>query len=196
MYSQCDPDGHEYILLDEIVDHRRTDTAIKLADQKVMRANGRTYLRRSTIGWQLCCQWKDGSSSWVNLADLKESYPIEVAKYAKILGIVHEPAFNWWVPHILKKRDHIISLVKKQSPRFFKRTHKFGIEVPKTVKESRELNKKNGNTLWADGIAKEMKDICVAFKILPDWQSAPISYQKIPCHMIFDVKMEDFCQKA
>ena len=25
LYSQCDPDGHEYILLDEIVDHRRTD---------------------------------------------------------------------------------------------------------------------------------------------------------------------------
>jgi hypothetical protein len=82
LYSQCDPDGYEYILLDEIVDHRRTDTAIKLADQKVVCANGRTYLRRSTIGWHLCCQWKDGSSSWVNLADLKESHPIEVAKYA------------------------------------------------------------------------------------------------------------------
>ena len=44
LYSQCDPDGHEYILLDKNVDHRRTDTAIKLADQKVVRANGRTYL--------------------------------------------------------------------------------------------------------------------------------------------------------
>jgi len=196
LYSQCDPDGHEYILLDEIVDHRRTDTAIKLADQKVVRANGRTYLRRSTIGWQLGCQWKDGFSSWVNLADLKESHPIEVAEYAKIIGIDHEPAFNWWVPHILKKRDRIISLVKKQSPRFLKRTHKFGIEVPRTVKEALELDKKNGNTLWADAIAKEMKDVCVAFKILPDGRSAPIGYQKIPCHMIFDVKMEDFRRKA
>jgi hypothetical protein len=57
------------------------------------------------------------SSSWVNLADLKESHPIEVAEYAKILGIDHEPAFNWWVPHILKMRDRITSLVKKRSPR-------------------------------------------------------------------------------
>ena len=32
-------------------------------------------------------QWKDGSSSWVNLADLKESHPIEVAKYAKFLAL-------------------------------------------------------------------------------------------------------------
>ena len=116
LYSQCDPDGHEYILLDEIVDYRRTDLAVKLADQKVVRANGRTYLQHSTIGWQLCCQWKDGSSSWVNLADLKESHLIEVAEYAKILGIDHEPAFNWWVPHILKKRDRIILLVEKRNP--------------------------------------------------------------------------------
>ena len=70
------------------------------------------------------------------------------------------------------------------------------MEVPKTVKEALELDKKNGTTLWADAIAKEMKDVRVAFKILPDGQSAPIGYQKIPCHMIFDVKMEDFRRKA
>jgi hypothetical protein len=49
-----------------------------------------------------------------------------------------------------------------------KRTHKFGIELPKTIKEALELDKKNGNTFWADNIAKEMKDACVAFKILLD----------------------------
>jgi hypothetical protein len=77
-----------------------------------------------------------------------------------------------------------------------KRTHKFGIELPKTVNEALELDKKNGNTFWADAIAKEMKDICVAFKILLDGQSAPIGYQKIPCHMIFDIKMDNFRHKA
>ncbi len=41
-----------------------------------------------------------------------------------------------------------------------------------------------------------MKDVRAAFKILPDGQSASIGYQKIPCHMIFDVKMEDFRRKA
>jgi hypothetical protein len=41
-----------------------------------------------------------------------------------------------------------------------------------------------------------MKDVCIAFKILLDGQSAPIGYQKIPCHMIFDIKMEDFQCKA
>ncbi len=76
------------------------------------------------------------------------------------------------------------------------RTHKFGIEVPKTVKEAFDLDRKNGNTLWADAIAKETKEVCIAFNILPDGHSAPIGYQKIPCHMIFDMKVEDFRQKA
>ncbi len=67
---------------------------MKQSDQKNIRANGKTYLKHSTIGWQLCCQWKDSSMSWENLADLNESHPIETAKYAKILGIDHEPALS------------------------------------------------------------------------------------------------------
>ena len=35
LYSQCDPDGHQYVLLDEIVDYRRTDSAIKLQTRKL-----------------------------------------------------------------------------------------------------------------------------------------------------------------
>ncbi len=111
-------------------------------------------------------------------------------------GISHKPAFNWWVPHALKKRDRIISLVRKRTTHYLKRTHKFGIEVPKTVKEALALDHKNGNTLWVDAIAKEMKKVCIAFNILPDRHLAPIGYQKIPCHMIFDMKMEGFRQKA
>ncbi len=95
MYVQCDPDGNQYIHLDSIVDHKRLDSTLRSLDQKVVRANGCTYLRRSTVGWQLCCQWKDGSTSWENLADLEESHPIETAEYAVTKGLDHEPAFNW-----------------------------------------------------------------------------------------------------
>jgi hypothetical protein len=70
-YLQCDPDGNQYVLLEEIVDHQCLPAAIKLSDQKIVRADGKTYLKHSTIGWQLCCQWKDGPTSWDNLADLK-----------------------------------------------------------------------------------------------------------------------------
>jgi hypothetical protein len=72
MYAQCDPDGHKYFLLESIVNHRKLDTAVKLKDQTRLQTNGRAYKRGSTIGWQLCCQWPDGSTSWIDLKDIKE----------------------------------------------------------------------------------------------------------------------------
>ncbi len=122
------------------------------------------------------------ASSWEKLSDLKESQPIETAEFAVTAGIDHEPAFNWWVPHVLKKRDCIISMVKRRSARYLKQAHKFSIEVPKTVQEVHDLDRKNGNTFWTDAIAKEMHEVHKAFDILPDNKAVPIGYQKIPCH--------------
>jgi hypothetical protein len=51
--------------------------------------------------------------------------------------------------------------------------------VPKTVEEPFDLDCKNGNTFWANVIAKEMKEVCIAFKILPDGHFAPIGYLSI-----------------
>jgi hypothetical protein len=45
-------------------------------------------------------------------------------------------------------------------------------------------------------LPKEMRGVRVAFGILPDGQPVPVGYQKIPCHMIFNIKMEDFRRKA
>ena len=43
--------------------------------------------------------------------------------------------------------------------------HKFGIRIPKTVKEAKRLDEQNGNTLWWDAICKEMKNVRVAFEV-------------------------------
>ena len=85
---------------------------------------------KSTKGWQLCIQWRDGTFIWENLSTTKESNAIEVAEFAVSQGIDHEPAFAWWVPYTLKKRDRIIASV---NARYHKRTHKFGIEIPKSM---------------------------------------------------------------
>ena len=93
MYAQCDPEGNQYVLLDSHIDFRRSTTTLCYDDQKVT-ANVRTHYRRSTAGWQICCQWKDGSTSWCKLSDLKESHPIETSEYAVAQGLDGEPAFN------------------------------------------------------------------------------------------------------
>ena len=48
-------------------------------------------------------------------------------------GIDNDPDYNWWVGHVLRKRGRIILAVKKRSDKYLKRTHKFSIEVSKTV---------------------------------------------------------------
>jgi hypothetical protein len=54
----------------------------------------------------------------------------------------------------------------------------------------------HGPAYWADVIATNMINVRAAFKILPDGTKAPIGYQRMNCHMVFDVKMEDFRRKA
>ena len=39
---------------------------------------------------------------------------MDVAEFAKARGIDKEPAFAWWVPYTLRKRDTILSVIKKR----------------------------------------------------------------------------------
>ena len=89
-------------------------------------------------------------------------------------------------PHNLIKRDMIIA---KINARVSKNTHKFGIEVPNSIKHAKQLDLKNEDYLWCDGIAKDKYNILVAFKILVDNESSPPVCTKSSGHCIFDVKM-------
>ena len=137
-------------------------------------------------------QWKDGSESWVPLKDLKESHPVDLAEYAKARGISDEPAFAWWVPYTMRKRDIILSAVKS---RLRKTTHKYGIEIPTSQEHAYAIDDKNGNTMWRDAIKLEMHNNSIAFEVLPEGNRAPPGWNKVTGHLVFDVKM-DFTRKA
>ena len=94
---------------------------------------------------------KDHSTSWMKLKDLKESNPVELAEYAKGNELQHEPAFTWWVPHTLRRRNRILKAMKK---RYHRTAQKFGIELPKTVKRALELDEESGTTFWRDATNK------------------------------------------
>ena len=108
-------------------------------------------------------------------------------------GLNKEPAFAWWVLSVLAMRNRIIAAVNR---RYHKRNHKFGIKVPRDWDEAVAFDKENGNTPWQDTVRKEMKIVRIAFKVLDDGKIIPPCFQEINYHLIFDVKMEDFCRKA
>jgi hypothetical protein len=195
LFSQVDEEGNRFVLLDSIVDHRVNGHEVKQADAFITSGNGGKRRRETTKGWELLLQWKDGSTTWETLKDVKEGYPVQVAQYAHQRRIQEEPAFAWWVPHVMKKRERIICKIKSK---YWTRTHKFGIRIPKSVTEAQKLDGLNGNTLWWDAICKEMKNVRVAFEVYEgSIDDLPPGYQHVDCHMIFDIKMgENFRRKA
>jgi hypothetical protein len=166
IYAQCDADRNQYVLLDTIVDYHKDSSMAVARDAQVTIVDGKKIIKHSTRSWELCCEWKDGSTSWQKLSELKESHPLQVAEFVFAVQIANEPAFNWWVSWVLKKRDQITALAKRQSARYHKCTHKYGIEIPKTVQEVYAIDRATSTTFWRNAIEKEMKR--VALDILVD----------------------------
>ena len=75
IYTQVDDEGYRSQLLDDIIDHRRTDAAN-------LPAGTNKYKTKSTKGWYLLVKWKDDSESWKPLKNVKEAYPAHAALYA------------------------------------------------------------------------------------------------------------------
>ena len=202
LFSQVDEEGNRHVLFDAVIDHRVDGSELQQDDAFIISANGGRRRKPTTKGWEILLQWKDGSTSWEALKDVKEAYPVQLAEYALQRQISKASAFAWWTPYVLKKRNAIISKVKSK---YWKRTHKFGIFIPKDVNSAKAEDARNDNTLWWDGICKEMKNVRVAFKLFDESitneeaikELKQKGYQQIDCHMIFDANMgENFRRKA
>jgi hypothetical protein len=178
--------------LDEIINHHRDENALRI-DRKGIQGKSNMHCQPTTKGWRLQVRWKDGTTSWEPLRNLKNSNPLEVAQYAVTNELDKEPAFAWWVPHTIKRHDTIISALKTVTST--KKSHKFGLEISTSIKRALEIDQETGTDFWQKAIAKEMLHVRPAFNILEKGASPPIGSKWIPCHMIFDIKM-DFTRKA
>jgi hypothetical protein len=136
---------------------------------------------------------------WIFQLDLtegfkKDTYPVELADYAIANQIQEEPAFAWWVPYVIRKRTAIISKLRSK---YWQKTHKYGIRVPRSINEAKEIDIKNVDNRWMDAVRLEMENVRVTFEIYNGDTNDFVGYQKISGHLVFDVKLgENFHQKA
>ena len=93
MFAQVDEEGNRHVFLDEIVDHRTDGTELKQNDTFITSRNGGRRRHETTKGWEILLQWKDGSTSWETLKDIKECYPLQISEYAVRKRISDEPFF-------------------------------------------------------------------------------------------------------
>ena len=90
--NSVDSDGYHSQFLEGILDHSVGSNAVAKKDMWIKTKSGRRK-RETTVGWKFHVKWKDGTTTWVPLKDLKESNPIEIAEYVIARGISDEPAF-------------------------------------------------------------------------------------------------------
>lgn len=185
--EQVDNEGNYSERVEAVIDHRRQGNAVSKGKMYVTMRDGRKKLRQSTAGWDFKVRFSNGREQWMQLKDLKEINPVEVAEYVAARGLSDEVAFQWWVPYTLRKKSNIICAVKGRAVK--RKTHKYGVQIPQDVEEAFELDDANGNTLWQDALAEEVSSIGRAIRILPNDRQPPPGYTKASGHCVFDVKM-------
>ena len=94
MFAQVDDEGNQYLLMNEITDHRKDNIAILISDGITPGHNGNESPKITTCGSELLFEWKYGSTGWMKLKNLKKSSPIEVAEYAVANLIIEDLAFK------------------------------------------------------------------------------------------------------
>ena len=196
MYAQVDAEGFSHSLLDSILDFKKDVNAVDKEDMYVTNKSGQYRVFNTTAGWKLLFLWNNGTEKCIPLSVMKNSKPVEVAQFEVARGVDREPDFSWWVPYNLSCCDRIISGVNSRVKRV---THKYGVELPRTVQEAYALDDKNGNTFWSDVLNKEMENLKVYFDILPEGKSPPPGYFRSSGRIIFYVRMtierKDICVK-
>ena len=194
IYSRLDADGTTISILEEILDHKKDDTALSRPEGRAYRKGGSSKPKKTTRGWKFLIRLKDQSTNWVKLKNLKEANPVELAEYAQAHGLMEEPAFAWWAPWTIRKRDRILKALKT---RYQRTQQKFGIELPKTVKRALEIDAETGTTFWRDALKREMGTVMKAFDILDEGAAEPKQgRQFLPCHIVFDIKQGTLQRKA
>ena len=85
-------------------------------------------------------------------------------------------------------------IIAKIKSKYWEKTHKYGIRIPKSVKEAWEIDAENEAAgievpKWWDAVMKEMKNVRIAFEEYEGEVKDLVGYQMVRCHIIFDVKL-------
>ena len=81
---------------------------------------------------------------------------MKIADYDISNNLEKEPAFAWWVPHVINKRNKIISVV---AIRVRIKNTKYGMKIPTYITEAYDIDKEYGKTLWREAIKRKMENV-------------------------------------
>jgi len=84
LYSQVDTDGNQYRFFSGLVGHRKRSSAVDKEDG-FRQTNGKRVRKCTTTGWDIEVEWRDGSTSWLPLKEIKETNGLSWQGMARII---------------------------------------------------------------------------------------------------------------
>ena len=76
LFTQVDKEGNIFVIIESITN---TITHTLQQDAFVITKSGTKRRKNTAKGLEVCIQWKDGSTTWNKLKDIKDSYPVQMA---------------------------------------------------------------------------------------------------------------------
>ena len=97
LFYQVNQYGQRFLLFNTIIYSRTDGTQIKGGDYFIHISNVNKRRRETTKGWEVFIQWKDEISTWNQVKDARESFPVQLEEYVVLDQIADESAFAWWI---------------------------------------------------------------------------------------------------
>ena len=93
--------------------------------------------------------------TWMDLKDVKEANPIDLAGYALASRIdLINQQFALWMLYALQKRKIVIPKVKMK---YWKTTHRYGVWLPNNTEEALRFDRETRTDSWEKAVNKDMK---------------------------------------
>ena len=139
--------------------------------------------------YNVMVEWENGEVSSEPLSIIAADDPVTCAIYARdndLLGLDGWKRFR----RIAKRQKQLYRMANQAKLRSYNSAPKFkyGFEVPRDYKHAVWLDKRNGNTKWAEATQLEMTQLDDYSTFKDVGKVIPDGYKKIRVHLVYDVK--------
>jgi hypothetical protein len=107
-------------------------------------------------------EWENGEITSEHLTVVAADDPVTCAIYARDNDLLNRPGWKRF-KQIAKREKVFTGMVNQAKLRSYNTAprNKYGFEVPRTDEQALRLDKRNGNTLWADAATLELTQILI-----------------------------------
>jgi len=154
-----------------------------------------TPLKKSDTKWKgsahnILIKWENGEITLEPLAIIGADNPVACAIYAREHNLLDTPGWRRF-KRLANRQKKLFRMANQAKLRSFRLAPKFKyrFEISRDFAHALELDRRNGNTFWADATALKMYQLFEYVTFIDCGKgTAPAGHKKIRVHLLYDVK--------